>query len=69
MDEQQILKKIDRIEDIPTLPTIVFELNKYLQDPDTSIKTVCDTIEKDQAITLKKVIENIKAGEFSFLWI
>jgi HD-like signal output (HDOD) protein len=52
MDELQILKKLDRIKEIPTLPTIVFELNKYLQDPDTSIKTVCDTIEKDQAITL-----------------
>jgi len=33
MDEQQILKKLDRIKEIPTLPTIVFELNKYLQDP------------------------------------
>ena len=53
MDEQQILKKLDRIKEIPTLPTIVFELNKYLQDPNTSIKKVCDTIEKDQAVTLK----------------
>ena len=41
MDEQHILTKIDRIREIPTLPTIVFELNKYLRDPDTSIKTVC----------------------------
>ena len=47
MVEQQILAKLDRIKEIPTLPTIVFELNKYLQDPDTSIKTICDTIEKD----------------------
>jgi putative nucleotidyltransferase with HDIG domain len=53
MDEQQILNKLDRIKEIPTLPAIVFELNKYLQDPDTSIKTVCETIEKDQSITLK----------------
>ena len=53
MDEQQISKELDRIKEIPTLPTMVFELNKYSQDPDTSIKTVCDTIEKDQAITLK----------------
>ena len=52
MDDQHILKKLDRIEEIPTLPTIVFELNKYLQDPDTSIKTVCETIEKDQAVAL-----------------
>ena len=65
MDEQQILKKIDRIEDIPTLPTIVFELNKYLQDPDTSIKTVCDTIEKDQAITLK-ILKLVNSAFYGF---
>ena len=65
MDEQQILKKIDRIEDIPTLPTIVSELNKYLQDPDTSIKTVCDTIEKDQAITLK-ILKLVNSAFYGF---
>ena len=65
MDEQQILKKIDRIEDIPTLPTIVFELNKYLQDPDTSIKTVCETIEKDQAITLK-ILKLVNSAFYGF---
>jgi len=65
MDEQQILKKIDRIEDIPTLPTIVFELNTYLQDPDTSIKTVCDTIEKDQAITLK-ILKLVNSAFYGF---
>jgi putative nucleotidyltransferase with HDIG domain len=65
MDEQQILKKLDRIEEIPTLPTIVFELNKYLQDPDTSIKTVCDTIEKDQAIALK-ILKLVNSAFYGF---
>ena len=65
MDEQQILKKLDRIEEIPTLPTIVFELNKYLQDPDASIKTICDTIEKDQAITLK-ILKLVNSAFYGF---
>ncbi len=65
MDAQLILKKIDRIEDIPTLPTIVFELNKYLQDPDTSIKTVCETIEKDQAIALK-ILKLVNSAFYGF---
>ena len=68
MDEQQeqlILKKLDRIKDIPTLPTIVFELNKLLRDPDTSIKTVCDTIEKDQAITLK-ILKLVNSAFYGF---
>ncbi|MDJ0984709.1 MAG: HDOD domain-containing protein [Desulfobacterales bacterium] len=65
MNEQQILTKIDRIREIPTLPTIVFELNKYLRDPDTSIKTVCDTIEKDQAITLK-ILKLVNSAFYGF---
>ena len=65
MDEQQILKKLDRIEEIPTLPTIVVELNTYLQDPDTSLKKVCDTIEKDQAITLK-ILKLVNSAFYGF---
>jgi len=65
MDEQEILKKLDSIKDIPTLPTIVFELNKLLRDPDTSIQTVCDTIEKDQAITLK-ILKLVNSAFYGF---
>ena len=63
--EQLILKKLDTIKDIPTLPTIVFELNKLLRNPDTSIKTVCDTIEKDQAITLK-ILKLVNSAFYGF---
>ena len=65
MDEQQIIKKLDSIKDIPTLPAIVFELNKYLRDSNTSIKTVCDTIEKDQAITLK-ILKLVNSAFYGF---
>jgi putative nucleotidyltransferase with HDIG domain len=65
MDEQQILNKLDRIKEIPTLPTVVFELNKYLQDPDTSIKTVCEIIEKDQAITVK-ILKLVNSAFYGF---
>lgn len=53
MDEQQILQQLNKIKDIPTLPTIVFELNKHPENPETSIAKVSDTIEKDQAMALK----------------
>ncbi len=32
MDTEQILKKIERFHDLPTLPVIVIELNRMLQD-------------------------------------
>ena len=53
MDEPQIYKKLDKIKEIPTLPTIVFKLNQHLQNPETSIAKVSETIEKDQAMALK----------------
>ena len=65
MDEQQFLARLDRIKDIPTLPTIVFQLNELLLDSDTSIKTVCDTIEKDQAITLK-ILKLVNSAFYGF---
>ena len=37
MDENQVYKQLDRIKDIPTLPTIVFELNQHLQNSDVGI--------------------------------
>ena len=53
MEPDEILKKLDTIKDIPTLPTIVFELNELLQDPNTPITDISDIIEKDQAMSLR----------------
>ena len=53
MEADEILKKLDTIKDIPTLPTIVFELNELLQDPNTPITDISDIIEKDQAMSLR----------------
>ena len=53
MDKHQFLQQLNEIKDIPTLPTIVFELNQHLEDPETSIVNVSETIEKDQAMALK----------------
>ncbi|MBT8374691.1 MAG: HDOD domain-containing protein [Deltaproteobacteria bacterium] len=53
MQPDEILKKLDSIKDIPTLPTIVFELNELLQDANTPITDISDIIEKDQAMSLR----------------
>ena len=65
MDEQQIYKKLDRIKDIPTLPTIVFELNQHLQNPETSIAKVSETIEKDQAMALR-ILKLVNSAFYGF---
>ena len=53
MDAQTFLKKLDSIPDIPTLPNIVIEVNKMLQDHDTSIKNLSKVIQKDQGMVTK----------------
>ena len=65
MDEQQILKQLDKIKDIPTLPTIVFELNKHLANPETSIAKVSETIERDQAMALK-ILKLVNSAFYGF---
>ncbi len=65
MDEQQFLKQLNKIKDIPTLPTIVFELNMLLEDPETSIVKVSETIEKDQAVTLK-ILKLVNSAFYGF---
>ena len=65
MDEPQIYKKLDKIKEIPTLPTIVFELNQHLQNPETSIATVSETIEKDQAMAIK-ILKLVNSAFYGF---
>ncbi len=65
MDEQQILKKLNTIKDIPTLPTIVFELNQHLRNPETSIATISETIERDQAMALK-ILKLVNSAFYGF---
>jgi putative nucleotidyltransferase with HDIG domain len=54
LETDNINKELDRINDLPTLPAIALEVNKMLQDYDTTrLEILRDRIEKDQAITAK----------------
>jgi putative nucleotidyltransferase with HDIG domain len=50
MDSRIILKKLDRIDSLQTLPSVALEVNRMLLDYNTSIKELTEIIEKDQAI-------------------
>ena len=63
MDSKTFLAKLDRIEDLPTLPSIAMEVNKMLEDYDTSIKTLSRTIEKDQAM-VSKILKLVNSAFF-----
>ena len=63
MDAKMILKKLDRIENLPTLPAIAMDVNKMLQDFDTSIQELSRTIEKDQAM-VSKILKLVNSAFF-----
>ena len=65
MDSKNILKKLDRIDDLPTLPEIAIQINKMLQDYDTSIQDLSVTIEKDQAM-VPKILKLVNSAFFGF---
>jgi len=65
MEAKTILKKLDRIEGLPTLPAIAMEVNKMLLDYDTSISKLSDRIEKDQAM-VSKILKLVNSAFFGF---
>ncbi len=48
-----ILKQIDKIRELPTLPSIVFEVTRMLQDLSVSAEKLGEVIEADQTMALK----------------
>jgi len=65
MGETAIFKKLDRIDELLTLPTIAMEVNSMLQNMETSIKMLSDIIEKDQAIA-SKILRLVNSAFFGF---
>jgi len=63
MEANIILKKLDQIEDLPTLPAVAIEVNKMLLDYDTTIDKLSDTIEKDQAM-VSKILKLVNSAFF-----
>ncbi len=63
MDLKHFLKILNSIDDLPTLPTIVLEVNKMLQDYDTSMDKLKETIEKDQAM-VPKILKLVNSAFF-----
>ncbi len=66
MIENKIIKNIiANINELPTLPTVVDELNRLLQNPKTSAEEVGKAIITDQAIA-SKVIKLVNSAFYGF---
>lgn len=56
---------LDNTPDLPTLPSIVIEVNKMLQDSETSIKKLRHAIEKDQSM-VSKILRLVNSSFYGF---
>jgi putative nucleotidyltransferase with HDIG domain len=65
MDSKTMMKKLERIEDLPTLPTILFEVNRLLEDINTSAKMLGETIGKDQSMVVK-ILKLVNSAFYGF---
>jgi putative nucleotidyltransferase with HDIG domain len=63
MEANSILKRLDEIEDLPTLPVVAMEVNKMLLDYDTTINKLSATIENDQAM-VSKILKLVNSAFF-----
>ena len=65
MESQLTLKTLDRITGLPTIPVILFEVNKMLQDDECSVKKLSDLIESDQALTAR-ILRLVNSAFYGF---
>lgn len=53
MNSDPFYLELDQIRDIPTLPVMVMEANRLLENPNTSVGDLVVVIEKDQSMAMK----------------
>jgi len=65
MGRENLTRVIERIIDLPTLPTIFAHVNTLLQDPHTTAAEVARLIESDQALA-SRVLRLVNSSFFGF---
>jgi putative nucleotidyltransferase with HDIG domain len=65
MNRQQMINKIDRISDLPTLPMVAMEINRLLQDVNAPIEKLVGMLEKDQSMVLK-ILRLVNSSFYGF---
>ncbi len=63
MNNNELRRKLDKIENLPTLPAIAMDVNRLLQDYNTSVRQLSGVIESDQA-TAAKILKLVNSAFF-----
>lgn len=65
MKKDDLMRVLDGIRDLPTLPTSYFKISKLLQDVNTPSREVYRVLESDQAVA-SKVLRLVNSSFFGF---
>ncbi len=53
MSKKELDRIINKIKELPTLPSVILQINRVLRDENTTIEKVVDIIERDSSLTSK----------------
>ncbi|MGO9137273.1 MAG: HDOD domain-containing protein [Syntrophales bacterium] len=65
IDEKSVLRTIDKVAALPTVPHVLLHVNKMLQDEDASVKEMANIIESDQVIT-SRILKLVNSAFYGF---
>jgi putative nucleotidyltransferase with HDIG domain len=65
LDAKTFYKTLDSVDDIPTLPSILMEVNRLMQDDEASIRNISAVIEKDLAMTTE-ILKLVNSSFYGF---
>ncbi len=65
MDRSQIVAKIEKVNNLPTLPSIALAVNKLLKDYNSPMEDLVALIEKDQSMVMK-ILRLVNSSFFGF---
>ena len=59
--EEKVLRRLEDIKDLPTIPLVIQKIEEVIQDPNASAKMVADVIADDPAIMARilKVVNSV----------
>lgn len=64
-DEQRLRQLVQQIEDLPTLPSVITQIIKMVEDPDTSAADMNSVISQDPSLTAK-VLKLVNSAFYGF---
>lgn len=65
MERSQIVAKIEKVNNLPTLPSIALAVNKLLKDYNSPMEDLVALIEKDQSMVMK-ILRLVNSSFFGF---